>query len=85
MPHPRISLTPGSFYGSLVVVGDSPSRKNQYGRGYSRTEVMCMCCGLRFDVDTKNLRTGNTSSCKGQVRQLMDEDAEHPAKELKCL
>ena len=46
---------------------------------------MCMCCGLRFDVDTKNLRTGNTSSCKGQVCQLMDEDAEHQAKELECL
>lgn len=85
MPRPRISLQPGTFYGSLVVVGDSPSRKNHDGRVYTRTEVMCMCCGLRFDVDTKNLRTGNTSSCKGQVCQLMDEDAEHQAKELECL
>lgn len=59
----------GERYGTLVIVGDAPNRRTPDGESYTMVTVRCTCgCGGVFEVTTKNLRSGNTAGCGGQVR-----------------
>ena len=65
MPNKKVEIQPGTKFGRLTVLYESPIRKNK-GIVYH-----CRCdCGNEKDVRSMSLRNGDTKSCGCLAREL---------------